>query len=133
MTTHATTRPSLNLLADHLGIQPSYVDQTGETLRFTSDATREALLAAMGFDASTEEQTAAALRALRDVERRQWIAPVRVVRQRSRALSRGLRSVAGFPFCTGHCAHYQCLKSCVGAPLSGHAGGRAEDRRDRAA
>ena len=88
MTTHTTTRSSLNLLADHLGIQPSYVDQTGETLRFTSDATREALLAAMGFDASTEEQAAAALRALRDVERRQWIAPVRVVRQRSRALSR---------------------------------------------
>lgn len=80
----ATTRPVLQKLAERLGIQSSYVDQTGERLRLISDATREALLAAMGFDAGTEESAAAALRALRIAERRQLIDPVRVVRQRSR-------------------------------------------------
>jgi 4-alpha-glucanotransferase len=93
MTTHeqlaaATPRPNLHALAERLGIQPSYVDQSGETLRLTSDATHEALLAAMGFDASTEERAADALRGLRAADRRRWIAPVRVVRQRSRRLSR---------------------------------------------
>ena len=86
MTTHE--RPVLRRLADVLGIQPSYVDQTGESVRLTSDATRERLLAAMGYDASTEEKAGEALRALRRARRRQWIAPVRVVRQRSRALRR---------------------------------------------
>jgi 4-alpha-glucanotransferase len=92
MTTHehteaAVERPALRALADRLGIQAAYVDQTGESLRPTSDATREALLAAIGIDASTEARAAKALRALRLAERRQWIAPVQVVRQRSRALS----------------------------------------------
>jgi 4-alpha-glucanotransferase len=79
-----TARPALHALAARLGIQPSYVDQTGETLRLTSDATREALLAAMGYDASTEESAAEALRALRIAERERMLEPVRVVRQRSR-------------------------------------------------
>jgi 4-alpha-glucanotransferase len=80
----APPRPHLHVLAERLGIQPSYLDQTGESLRLTSDATREALLGAMGFDVSTEERAAAALRALRRAERRRLIEPVRVVRQRSR-------------------------------------------------
>jgi 4-alpha-glucanotransferase len=85
----ATTRPNLLALAERLGIQSSYLDQTGEALRITSDATREALLGAMGIDASTEEGAAEALRALRIAERRRLIDPVRVVRQRNRrALSR---------------------------------------------
>jgi 4-alpha-glucanotransferase len=92
MTTHhhtepALARPALHALAERLGIQSSYVDQTGEKLRLTSDATREALLAAMGIDASSEERAARELRALKATQRRQWIDPVRVVRQRSRALS----------------------------------------------
>jgi 4-alpha-glucanotransferase len=92
MTTHrppeaVAARPALYALAERLGIQPSYLDQTGEKLRLTSDETRVALLEAMGFDASTEEQAARALRRLRTKSRRQWIEPVRVVRQRSRALS----------------------------------------------
>jgi len=100
MTTHdqldpATTRPALHALADRLGIQSSYVDQTGESLRLTSDATREALVAAMGFDASTEERAVAAVYALRSAERRRWIEPVRVVRQASRALSRVMVRVPG--------------------------------------
>ena len=93
MTTQASTeptitRPALTALADKLGIQRSYVDQTGDNVRLTSDETREALLSAMGIDASTEERAKEALRALRRKKRRQWIAPVRVVRQRSRALRR---------------------------------------------
>lgn len=90
MTTHAdpATRPNLQTLAGLLGIQPSYVDQSGEKLRLTTDATREALLAAMGIDASTEERAADALETLRSARRHRWIEPVRVVRQRSRALSR---------------------------------------------
>jgi 4-alpha-glucanotransferase len=91
MTTHdqlqATARPNLAKLAERLGIQPSYVDQSGEKRRITSDATREALLAAMGIDASTEERAAAALKTLRTSQRHQWLEPVRVVRQRSRSLS----------------------------------------------
>ena len=61
MSTHAdttATRPSLEKLAARLGIQPSYVDQSGETLRLTTDATREPLLSATGTDASTEERPA---------------------------------------------------------------------------
>ena len=92
MTTHqaseATTRPALFALAERLGIQSSYLDQTGESQRPTSDETREALLSAMGIDASTEERAEAALRDLRRADRRRWIAPVRVVRQRSRSLRR---------------------------------------------
>src|SRR4051812_8759837 len=84
----ATTRPALLALAEKLGIQSSYVDQTGEALRVTSDATREALLEAMGYDVGTEEAAAEALRTLRTAARHRWIEPVRVVRQRSRALSR---------------------------------------------
>src|SRR5678816_330800 len=66
----------------------SYLDQSGGEQRVTSDATRERLLAAMGIDASTEERALHALRRLRRKAQRQWIAPVRVVRQRSRALRR---------------------------------------------
>ncbi|MCY7380009.1 MAG: 4-alpha-glucanotransferase [Gemmatimonadaceae bacterium] len=83
-----TARPALLQLAERLGIQSSYVDQTGESRRDTSDDTRMALLAAMGFDASTEERAADAISALRSAARRRWIEPVRVVRRRSRGLSR---------------------------------------------
>lgn len=81
-------RPALRTLARRMRIQASYVDQTGEKLRHTSDETRVRLLAAMGIDASTEELAQAALRTLRRKERRQWIDTVRVVRQSSRRLSR---------------------------------------------
>ena len=81
-------RPALRALADWMGIQASYLDQTGETLRLTSHETCERLLAAMGYDVSTEERAAETLRALRGAERRQWIDPVRVVRQQSTRLSR---------------------------------------------
>ena len=88
MTGHpvSTNRPALRRLAARLGIAESYLDQSGGEHRVTSDATRERLLAAMGIDASTEERALLALRRLRRRARLQWIAPVRVVRQRSRAL-----------------------------------------------
>src|SRR3954466_8175991 len=88
---HASTdveRPMLRALADRMRIQPSYMDQTGEKVRHTSDHTRVRLLEAMGIDASTEERAAEALRRLRRAERRRVIDPVRVVRQRSPRLSR---------------------------------------------
>jgi hypothetical protein len=84
----STERPALRRLAARLGIAESYLDQTGDEQRVTTDATRERLLAAMGIDASTEERAIEALRKLRREARRQWIAPVRVVRERSRALRR---------------------------------------------
>ena len=86
--TQHVERPMLRALADRKRIQASYVDQTGEKLRHTSDHTRVQLLAAMGIDASTEERAREALRALRRAERRRLIDPVRVVRQRSRSLTR---------------------------------------------
>ncbi|MDB4885219.1 MAG: sugar kinase [Gemmatimonadetes bacterium] len=85
-TVETAERPMLRRLADRLGIQPSYLDQTGERLRVTSDETRERLLAAMGYDVATEEAAEATLRRLRKSERSRLIAPVRVVRQRSRRL-----------------------------------------------
>ena len=89
MTEHqAAERPLLRELADRLGIQASYVDQSGEKVRETSDLTRERLLGAMGHDVATEAGAARALRALTRAARQQWIAPVRVVRQRSRSLAR---------------------------------------------
>jgi 4-alpha-glucanotransferase len=84
----STARPILRRLADRLGIAASYMDQTGGQERVTTDATRERLLAAMGFDASTEGRALSALRALQRQRRREWIAPVRVVRQRSRSVRR---------------------------------------------
>ncbi|HET9799790.1 MAG TPA: 4-alpha-glucanotransferase [Gemmatimonadaceae bacterium] len=79
-------RPALRRLAARMGIAESYLDQSGGEQRVTTDATRERLLAAMGIDASTEAHALRALRRLRRKARSQWIAPVRVVRQRSRAM-----------------------------------------------
>ena len=79
-------RPLLRTLSSKLGIVESYLDQTGVALRQTSDETRERLLTAMGYDVSTEEGAGRALRKLRRQQMREWIPPVRVVRQRSRSL-----------------------------------------------
>ncbi|MDQ2668801.1 MAG: hypothetical protein M3Z05_22800, partial [Gemmatimonadota bacterium] len=80
-------RPFLRRLSARLGIVDSYLDQTGLSLRQTSDETRERLLAAMGYDVATESGARKALRALRRHTMHEWIAPVRVVRQRSKSLS----------------------------------------------
>ncbi len=75
----ATDRPILRSLADELGIISGYQDQTGAEWRETSDETRVLLLAAMGFDASTEEGAEAALEQLRRTQRERPLEPVRVV------------------------------------------------------
>ncbi len=61
MTQAAAARPALRELADRLGIEAGYVSALDRRFVSTSDDTREALSAAMGFDASSE---AAAVRAL---------------------------------------------------------------------
>lgn len=69
----------LRTLADRLGILPEYVDQTGRETRVTSDETRVAILAAMGFDASTEARAASALGLLEARELARALQPVRVI------------------------------------------------------
>jgi len=73
-------RPALRALAERLGIVSSYWDLTGHE-RVTSDATREALLAAMRIDACDEAHAARALAALDAEEAERWIEPVLVWRE----------------------------------------------------
>jgi len=81
---------SLHALAARLGILDEYVDQTGRETRRTSDATRIALAAAMGVDASSEAHIRQAMLALDEREHREILPPVRVVRE-SEAWDRALR------------------------------------------
>lgn len=73
-------RPALRALAERRGIVSSYWDLVGRE-RITSDATREALLAAMGVDASDEARAARALAALEAEAAARWIEPVLVWRE----------------------------------------------------
>ena len=74
-------------LADRLGIVSEYVDQTGTSVRHTSDHTREVILSVMGIDAPTEDAARAWLDELDHEERSAIVAPVRVV-ERDDAASR---------------------------------------------
>jgi 4-alpha-glucanotransferase len=65
----AARRPELRALALRAGILPSYVSLLDRRAREPSDATREALLAAMKLDASSERAAAAARRALEERRR----------------------------------------------------------------
>jgi 4-alpha-glucanotransferase len=73
-------RPILRALAERLGVVSSYWDLTGRE-RVTSDATREALLAAMRVDASDEASAGRALAALDAEQRARWLEPVLVWRE----------------------------------------------------
>lgn len=78
-----SARPALAALAERAGILPSYVSMRtpGSAeggVRLTSDATREALLAAMGLDGTSEAAARDALRALDAAEGASLLAPVRV-------------------------------------------------------
>ncbi|MEX2153645.1 MAG: 4-alpha-glucanotransferase [Gemmatimonadaceae bacterium] len=75
------TRPRLRELAERLGIISEYVDQTGRSVRRTSDGTRESLLAVMGFDTPTEDAARGWLSELDHEEREAVVAPVRVVQR----------------------------------------------------
>lgn len=73
-----TDRPLLRALADRVGILREYLDFRGARCE-ASDATRMALLAAMGFDASTEHAAGNALDELDARKQREWLEPVRIV------------------------------------------------------
>lgn len=72
-------RTHLRALADRLSILPSFVG-VGGARRFTPDATRVALLAAMGVDAGSEASARRAMAALDQEEANRLLAPARVVR-----------------------------------------------------
>ena len=89
----------LRQLAERLGIIPEYIDQTGRHVRRTSDATREALLSVMGFDAPTEDAAAGWLDELDHEAAETILDPVRVARRDDRSarqvrvrLPRGIRT-----------------------------------------
>ncbi|HUF67690.1 MAG TPA: 4-alpha-glucanotransferase [Longimicrobiales bacterium] len=71
-------RTALRQLARDRGIMPAYRDISG-VRRLTSDATREALLAAMGVDASSERAASDALAQLEHDSRTALAGPVTVV------------------------------------------------------
>jgi 4-alpha-glucanotransferase len=71
-------RPILAALAKRLGILPEYVSHDGRERRITTDATRVALLAAMGMDASSEASATAAMDVLESAESGQLVDPVQV-------------------------------------------------------
>jgi len=73
-------RPNLSALAERLGIASSYWDLVGRA-RPTSDATREALVAAMHFDGSDEAAAARALDELACAEAQSLVDPVLVWRE----------------------------------------------------
>jgi 4-alpha-glucanotransferase len=75
-----TDRSALEQLAAHLGILPEYFDQSGER-HVTSDDTRRAFLAGMGFPVVTDADAREALQRLEDADRRALLPPVRVVVQ----------------------------------------------------
>lgn len=81
-------RPALRALADRAGILPDYTDITG-VLRPTSDATRVALLSAMGLDGSTDAAASETLASLDLAVAERLIPPV-LVRRRT---GRGARTV----------------------------------------
>ena len=70
---------ALRALAERVGIIAEYRDQTGRETRATTDATRVALLAAIGIDASTAAAAERALAALDAEHRAELFDPVRVV------------------------------------------------------
>ncbi|MBN1653377.1 MAG: 1,4-alpha-glucan branching protein GlgB [Deltaproteobacteria bacterium] len=82
---HVSGRPSLHKLSARCGILSSYQGTDGQK-RYTSDSSRELLLQAMGFDASTEENAARALERLNEAEQRRLVDAVRVIGQGSAEL-----------------------------------------------
>lgn len=82
-----STRPALRALADRLGILAAYVGHDQREVR-TSDATRTALLTAMGVDASTEATAARALRVLEREAATRLLPPVRTIRESARSSMR---------------------------------------------
>ncbi len=76
-------RPALAALAERLGVSEGFTDLTGVERR-TSDATREAICAAMGVSCASERDAAASLAALDAEARARMIEPVYVWREHAR-------------------------------------------------
>jgi 4-alpha-glucanotransferase len=94
-----TRRPALRELAERLGILPAYRPAGGGAPRRTPDATRQALVAALGFEAGDEAQARRALARLRESEAEEILAPARVARgagARRLPLGRGATGAARF-------------------------------------
>ncbi len=72
------SRRALRLLATRVGILPCYVDQGG-VVRHATDATRVALLTAMGIAAADEGHARASLQALAAADTERMLEPSRVV------------------------------------------------------
>jgi 4-alpha-glucanotransferase len=89
----SAARPHLRALAARAGIADDWLAGDGRR-HFTSDATRERLLAALGHDAGSESAARAALEALDAREAARWLEPVRVAAAGSRA-ARALRVRVG--------------------------------------
>lgn len=75
-------RPALRALADRAGILPFYRDIAGRHVE-TTDGTREALLAAMGLDATSERLAQTTLLTLQDAGRNGMLPPTSVTRRRA--------------------------------------------------
>ena len=89
---------TLHQLAARVGILAEYVDQTGREIRRTPDATRVAILGALGFDADNEHEVRAALARLDAAEAEHLLPRTRVAVQGDAAALLTLRrpaSVAG--------------------------------------
>lgn len=78
------SRSPLRALAERVGILSVYVDASHQTRR-TSDDTRRALLAAMGYESPTDRAARAWLQQLEHERQSELLAPVRVVTRGSRA------------------------------------------------
>ncbi len=105
----AAKRPHLHKLANKLGIIPSYIDYSG-VRRLASDATRVALIEAMGWKAGTEQKANESLQALSEDSRREFGNDVTIVPVSSRRaqvtmrvpmLRKGSFAFTGFLFCEG--------------------------------
>ncbi|HJU67990.1 MAG TPA: 4-alpha-glucanotransferase [Gemmatimonadaceae bacterium] len=110
----------LRALADRVGIIDEYVDQTGKERRVTSDRTRAALLATLGYEVSDEDGARDALDSLRERERERILPPVRVTTD---AASMTLRLPRGWPTRVEWAVE---LESDKGSTK--HAGGRSTKR-----
>lgn len=99
----AGARPRLRELAERLGILSGYLDQTGRRTCRTTNATRERLLAVMGFDAPTEDAARGWLAELDHEDAGAIVDPVRVV-ERDSAAARliRVRAPAGFNAAAAH-------------------------------